>query len=49
LKGKTEADALSFGIAAACLKHSVLGDFSAASVEEVEAFARGQTTGRVQR
>jgi 2-dehydro-3-deoxygluconokinase len=49
LKGKTEADALSFGIAAACLKHSVLGDFSVASVEEVEAFARGQTTGRVQR
>jgi 2-dehydro-3-deoxygluconokinase len=49
LKGKTENDALSFGVAAACLKHSILGDFSVASVEEVEAFAAGQTTGRVQR
>ena len=49
LKGKTEPDALSFGIAAACLKHSVLGDFSLATVEEVEAFAEGQNTGRVQR
>ncbi len=49
LKGKTEKDALAFGIAAACLKHSVMGDFSLASVEEVEAFAEGQTTGRVQR
>jgi 2-dehydro-3-deoxygluconokinase len=49
LKGKTKTDALSFGIAAACLKHSVRGDFSQATVEEVEAFAKGQTTGRVQR
>jgi 2-dehydro-3-deoxygluconokinase len=49
LKGKTEADTLSYGIAAACLKHSVLGDFSQATVEEVEAFAQGQTTGRIQR
>jgi 2-dehydro-3-deoxygluconokinase len=49
LKCKREADALSFGIAAACLKHSVLGDFNRASVEEVEAFAEGQTAGRVQR
>ncbi len=49
LKGKTDTDALSFGIAAACLKHSVLGDFGLATVEEVEAFAQGQTTGRVER
>lgn len=49
LKGKTEADTLSYGIAAACLKHSVLGDFSQATVKEVEAFAQGQTTGRIQR
>lgn len=49
LNGKKETDALSFGIASACLKHSVMGDFSLASVEEVEAFAEGQTTGRVQR
>lgn len=49
LEGKAEAEALSFGIAAACLKHTVMGDFSMATVEEVEAFAQGQTTGRVQR
>jgi 2-dehydro-3-deoxygluconokinase len=49
IDGKAEAEALSFGIAAACLKHSVLGDFGMATVEEVEAFAQGQTTGRVQR
>ncbi|HUU52516.1 MAG TPA: PfkB family carbohydrate kinase [Candidatus Heimdallarchaeota archaeon] len=49
LKGKSETDALSFAIAAACLKQSVLGDFSLATVEEVEAFAEGKTTGRVQR
>ena len=49
LKGKSETDALSFAIAAACLKHSVLGDFSLATVEEVEAFAEGKITGRVQR
>lgn len=49
LTGRTAVDALSFAIAAACLKHSILGDFSTASVEEVDAFAQGQTTGRVQR
>jgi 2-dehydro-3-deoxygluconokinase len=49
LEGKKVSEALKFGIAAACLKHSVLGDFSLATVEEVEAFAKGQTTGRVQR
>ena len=49
LRDKTEDEALAFGIAAACLKHSVLGDFSMANVEDVEAFARGKTTGRVQR
>jgi 2-dehydro-3-deoxygluconokinase len=49
LKGKNKTDALSFAIAAACLKHSVLGDFSLATIEEVEAFAEGKTTGRVQR
>ncbi len=49
LNGREETEALSFGVAAACLKHSVLGDFSMASVKEVEAFVRGETTGRVQR
>jgi 2-dehydro-3-deoxygluconokinase len=49
LMRRPETDALSFAIGAACLKHSVLGDFSLATVEEVEAFARGQITGRIQR
>jgi 2-dehydro-3-deoxygluconokinase len=49
LQGKKNKEALSFGIAAACLKHSVLGDFNIASVEEVERLASGETTGRVQR
>jgi len=49
LQEKKDEEALSFGIAAACLKHSILGDFNIASVEEVERLAAGDTTGRVQR
>ena len=49
LKGKNDQEALNFGVASACLKHSIQGDFSLASVQEVENFAAGQTTGRVQR
>lgn len=49
LKGKKDQEALNFGVAAACLKHSIFGDFSLASVEEVEKFAAGETAGRVQR
>ncbi|MBN1273281.1 MAG: hypothetical protein JXB26_13520 [Candidatus Aminicenantes bacterium] len=49
LTGKKDPEALSFGIAAACLKHSVFGDFVQASVEEVERIAQGKTGGRVQR
>ena len=49
LKGKTDKDALNFGVAAACLKHSIYGDFNLVSVEEVEQAAAGETAGRVQR
>jgi 2-dehydro-3-deoxygluconokinase len=49
LHGKKDREALSFGIAAACLKHSILGDFNLVSVEEVERLVSGETTGRVQR
>ncbi len=49
LKGKTDQEALNFGVASACLKHSVQGDFSLASVDEVEKFVAGETAGRVQR
>ncbi len=49
VQGKKDKEALSFGIAAACLKHSIWGDFNIVSVEEVERLAAGETTGRVQR
>jgi 2-dehydro-3-deoxygluconokinase len=40
---------LNFAAAAACLKHSILGDFNAASVSEVEALMAGDASGRVSR
>lgn len=49
LKGNTDQEALDFGVAAACLKHSICGDFNLTSVEEVERMAAGETSGRVQR
>ncbi len=49
IKGKTDHEALNFGIAAACIKHSIEGDFNLASVAEVERIAAGETSGRVQR
>jgi 2-dehydro-3-deoxygluconokinase len=49
LQGKNDGKALSFGIAAACLKHSIWGDFNIVDVEEVERFAAGETSGRVRR
>ncbi len=42
-------EALEFGAAANCLKHSIEGDFNLVSVEEVERLAAGAETGRVQR
>jgi 2-dehydro-3-deoxygluconokinase len=41
--------ALDFAAAAACLKHSVIGDFNAVSVSEVEALMAGDASGRVSR
>lgn len=49
LKGKTDREALDFGVAASCLKHSICGDFNLVKIEEVERIAAGETTGRVQR
>lgn len=49
LKGKEDPEALRFGVAAACLKHSIRGDFTLASVEEVDRLAAGEKSGRVQR
>ncbi|HLO31548.1 MAG TPA: sugar kinase [Anaerolineales bacterium] len=41
--------ALNFATAAACLKHSIPGDFNAVSVSEVEALMAGDASGRVSR
>ena len=40
---------LNFATAAACLKHSILGDFNAVSVIEVETLMAGDASGRVSR
>lgn len=49
LNGKSDTGALAFGIASACLKHTVHGDFNEVSVEEVERLASGEASGRVRR
>jgi 2-dehydro-3-deoxygluconokinase len=41
--------ALNFAAAAACLKHSILGDLNAVSVSEVETLMAGDASGRVSR
>lgn len=41
--------ALDFAAAAACLKHSIVGDFNAVSVAEVETLMAGDASGRVVR
>lgn len=41
--------ALNFAAAAACLKHSITGDFNAVSVSEVESLMAGDGSGRVSR
>jgi 2-dehydro-3-deoxygluconokinase len=46
---QTSQSALDFAAAAGCLKHSIPGDFSRSSVEEVESLLRGGGSGRVQR
>ena len=40
---------LNFAAAAACLKHSIIGDFNVVSVSEVEALMGGDASGRVSR
>ncbi|MFZ5515642.1 MAG: KHG/KDPG aldolase/sugar kinase fusion protein [Candidatus Zhuqueibacterota bacterium] len=47
--GKSDADALEFGVAASCLKQTIHGDFNLVSVKEVELLSGGDVSGRVQR
>ncbi len=45
----THSDALEFAVAASCLKHSIPGDFSRVSRQEVEQLLRSGGSGRVER
>jgi 2-dehydro-3-deoxygluconokinase len=47
--GMDEGEALDFATAAGCLKHSIPGDFSILSNEEVRALMSGGGSGRIQR
>ena len=47
--GRPDADALRFGVAASALKQTIPGDFNRVSVAEVDALAKGDASGRVQR
>ena len=49
LNGYDTQAAVEFAVAASCLKHSIEGDFNLVSVEEVQALAGGNGTGRIQR
>ncbi|NLZ69437.1 MAG: sugar kinase, partial [Spirochaetales bacterium] len=40
---------INFAVAASCLKHSIEGDFNLTRLSEVEALAKGDGSGRVQR
>jgi 2-dehydro-3-deoxygluconokinase len=49
LKLPAPQEALEFAVAASCLKHSIPGDFTRSSVDEVNALLKGDASGRVQR
>lgn len=48
-KGYDTQRAVNFAVAASCLKHTIEHDFNMVSVQEVEALAGGNASGRVQR
>ena len=49
VNGYDAQKAIEFAVAASCLKHSIEGDYNMVSVSEVEALAKGNASGRVQR
>jgi len=49
ISGKGLQEALEFAVAAACLKHTIPGDFNMVSVDEAESLRKGSVSGRVQR
>lgn len=48
LTGASSQEALEFAIAASCLKHSILGDFSVVSAPGVQGLATGDAAGRIE-
>src|SRR6185436_14659666 len=42
-------EALEFAVAASCLKHSIIGDYTLSTVDEVQALLKGDGSGRIQR
>jgi 2-dehydro-3-deoxygluconokinase len=49
VSGRAPEDALRFAVAASALKQTIPGDFNRVTVSEVEALAKGDASGRVQR
>jgi 2-dehydro-3-deoxygluconokinase len=49
VSGRSHEDALRFAVAASALKQTIPGDFNRVSVAEVDALAKGDASGRVQR
>ena len=49
LRGDDPQKAIDFAVAASALKHTVPGDYNRVTLEEVEALAKGDGSGRVQR
>jgi 2-dehydro-3-deoxygluconokinase len=49
LEGYEDQEAINFAVAASCLKHSIEHDFNLVSIQEAEALAAGNASGRVQR
>ena len=49
ITGRRATDALRFAVAASALKQTIPGDFNRVSVAEVDALAKGDASGRVQR
>jgi 2-dehydro-3-deoxygluconokinase len=49
LTGKGLQEALEFGVAASCLKQTIVGDFNLATVAEVEKLVAGAAAGRIKR
>jgi 2-dehydro-3-deoxygluconokinase len=45
----SDEEALSFAVAASCLKHSIPGDFNLATENEVRSLAEGDRSGRIRR